>query len=78
MASVRPAAVAGTFYPGSAPALSKMVAGFLAERTATNGAPPKAVIAPHAGFVYSGPVAASAFSTFSRWVRMRSTRFTGA
>lgn len=66
MASVRPAAVAGLFYPGSAAALSEMVAGLLAAQAVPAGPRPKALIAPHAGYVYSGPIAASAFSTLSR------------
>lgn len=75
MASVRPAAVAGLFYPGAKRALAEMVEGFLGERgapaaPAVSATPadhrPKALIAPHAGYVYSGPVAASAFSTLSR------------
>lgn len=71
MASVRPAAVAGTFYPGSARALSELVEGFLAGHAQANGARPKAVIAPHAGFVYSGSVAASAFRAWSRSAAIR-------
>ena len=61
MASVRPPAVAGTFYPGDAGALDAAVRGYLAAATA-GGAPPKAVIAPHAGYVYSGAVAAEAYA----------------
>ncbi len=62
--SVRPAAVAGAFYPDAAPALAAEVARCLREaRRPARAAPaPKAVIAPHAGFVYSGPVAASAYA----------------
>lgn len=58
---VRPPAVAGTFYPGSATALRSVVEGLLSEAPAPSGPAPKAVIAPHAGYVYSGPIAASAF-----------------
>lgn len=62
MATVRPAAVAGTFYPADPRALSAQVAGLLSDGAAGNGGPPpKAVIAPHAGYVYSGPIAGSAF-----------------
>ncbi len=60
MANVRPAAVAGMFYPDDAPTLKQMVRGFLDQAT-SSGAPPKAIIAPHAGYIYSGPVAASAY-----------------
>jgi len=68
MHSLREAAVAGQFYPGSAAELEATVRQFLdgagppdVEKTA--GAPvPKALIAPHAGYVYSGAVAASAYA----------------
>jgi len=70
---VRPAAVAGLFYPADPEILAAQVNGLLAAATA-GGAPPKAVIVPHAGYVYSGPVAAAAYGclravreTISRW-----------
>ncbi len=64
MSSVRPPAVAGTFYPGSAGQLAKDVAALLAGAAgAARGQPvPKAIIAPHAGYIYSGPVAASVYA----------------
>jgi AmmeMemoRadiSam system protein B len=101
---VRPAAVAGLFYPDDPVALRSTVESLLAERSrrlaqdtmgakdsngtaarpvtgapstptaagAAPGAPasarrrpPKAVIAPHAGYSYSGPIAASAFAALS-------------
>lgn len=58
---IRPPAVQGSFYPGSARELQTMVDGLLAAPADT--LPPgrvRAVIAPHAGYVYSGPVAARA------------------
>lgn len=61
METVRPPAVAGTFYPGNPAVLKQMVDEFLREAPA-EGPPPKAVIVPHAGYVYSGPVAASAYA----------------
>lgn len=63
MQHVRQPVVAGTFYPAEPEVLRSMIQGFLkeAEAAGRQGAPPKAVIAPHAGYVYSGPVAASAF-----------------
>src|SRR5437867_13119 len=60
---VRFPAVAGTFYPASRAELDALVVSMLSE--ARRGAIercPKAVIVPHAGYVYSGPVAASAFA----------------
>ena len=65
MTSVRPAAIAGTFYPGNAFDLARTVDGLLSEAAACNGLPaPKAIIAPHAGLVYSGPVAARIYARF--------------
>jgi MEMO1 family protein len=63
MATVRPAAVAGLFYPDRPAELTSMVEGFLGGAPADGRPVPKAVIAPHAGYVYSGPIAGSAFRT---------------
>ena len=65
MAHVRPAAVAGIFYPGTRSALASEVRAHLARVTPQPGdapAAPKAIIVPHAGFIYSGPIAASAYA----------------
>lgn len=61
MSTVRPAAVAGMFYPGSAATLARDVDAYL---DAAKPLPlrPKALIAPHAGYVYSGPIAATAYT----------------
>jgi AmmeMemoRadiSam system protein B len=61
---VRPPAVAGSFYPASPPVLRAMVGEMLADAGArpVRAACPKALIVPHAGYVYSGPIAASAFA----------------
>lgn len=61
MLTVRQAAVAGTFYPADAGELAEMVDQFMAGAKG-NGGMPKAIIAPHAGYVYSGPIAASAYT----------------
>ena len=61
----RPAAVAGMFYPGSATALARDVRQMLADSAppaATRGRHVKAIIAPHAGYIYSGPIAASVYA----------------
>jgi AmmeMemoRadiSam system protein B len=58
-ASVRESAVAGMFYPADSGELRRMIEGFLA--AAKPGPHPKAIIAPHAGYIYSGPVAASVY-----------------
>jgi hypothetical protein len=57
----RPAAVAGTFYPHDATELRSQIAELL-EVNSREGVPPKALIVPHAGYLYSGPVAAAAYS----------------
>ena len=57
---VRMPAVAGLFYPDNAGELGDMVRGFLSE-PAEVVKHPKALIAPHAGFIYSGPIAGVAF-----------------
>ena len=62
MHDVRPAAVAGSFYPDAPARLAAQVRAFLAGAANPKGAPPKAVIVPHAGYVYSGPVAAAAYA----------------
>ena len=62
--SVRPSPIAGTWYPGNTAQLRKTIEGYL-----ENAAPPAlpgevvALVAPHAGYRYSGHVAAHAFKT---------------
>ncbi|HET7157844.1 MAG TPA: AmmeMemoRadiSam system protein B [Burkholderiales bacterium] len=66
MASVRPAAIAGTFYPGNRDELARGVNAMLAAAKPVASPPtpatPKAIIAPHAGYIYSGPIAASIYA----------------
>lgn len=59
--NIRPAAVAGMFYPGNAAELTHDVSAMLAAARMQK-LRPKALIAPHAGYVYSGPIAASAYA----------------
>lgn len=61
MASVHKPAVAGLFYPAEPETLRTQIASFLANAPAA-AAVPKAIIAPHAGYVYSGAIAASAYA----------------
>ncbi len=61
MVSTRPAAVAGMFYPGSSAVLQESVDEMLAA-AASSPIRPKALIVPHAGYIYSGPVAAHAYA----------------
>ena len=58
---VRPPAVAGSFYPADEAELTATVDAMM-DRAGSAGAAPKAVIAPHAGYIYSGPIAASAYA----------------
>lgn len=63
MPAARPAAVAGMFYPGEPSALAAEVASYLAAASPEErGGTPKAIIAPHAGYMYSGPVAGSVYA----------------
>lgn len=72
--TVRPAAVAGAFYPANAGELQAMIDRQMnyARRLVSSLAPrlpqgaPKAVIVPHAGYVYSGSVAALAYALLER------------
>jgi AmmeMemoRadiSam system protein B/AmmeMemoRadiSam system protein A len=57
---IRPPAVAGSWYPGDPDELAQMVDGMLAAVQPVDGAPISLVV-PHAGYAYSGPVAAVGF-----------------
>ncbi|NSL57052.1 AmmeMemoRadiSam system protein B [Uliginosibacterium aquaticum] len=60
---VRPAAVAGLFYPADPHTLSAQLHSLLAQTERPSALqPPKALIVPHAGYMYSGPIAASAYA----------------
>jgi AmmeMemoRadiSam system protein B len=62
--AIRRPAVAGSFYPADPRELRAAVKAYLesAEGDGANGASaPKAIIAPHAGYIYSGPIAATAY-----------------
>jgi len=62
--AIRPAAIAGSFYPADAGELERQLRQYLDQAAAALPADapvPKAIIAPHAGTIYSGPVAASAY-----------------
>ncbi|MBP5989902.1 MAG: AmmeMemoRadiSam system protein B [Piscinibacter sp.] len=73
--TVRPAAVAGLFYPGDAATLRAQIAGLLgAAGTPARDAAPKILLAPHAGYVYSGAVAAEAYATLGAAARERIRR----
>ena len=59
---IRLPSVAGTFYPASQEALHDDVAAYLSAVPPLPRSRPKAIIAPHAGYVYSGPVAAFGYA----------------
>jgi len=63
---VRPPAVAGAFYPADPARLRAEVAALLAAAAPPAAPPPAALIVPHAGYFYSGPVAATAYSLLAR------------
>ena len=68
MMNVRPPAVAGMFYPAQAQALRLSLNDcFEQARTPGDLTRPKALVAPHAGYIYSGPVAASAYTQLESW-----------
>jgi len=65
---IRDPIVAGTFYPDDSELLKKMILGFLDNATVEkHKTPVKAIIVPHAGYVYSGPVAAYSFKSIANY-----------
>jgi AmmeMemoRadiSam system protein B len=66
---IRPAAVAGMFYPDDAATLTRDIQFYLdhAESPVSLPQAPKALIVPHAGYIYSGPIAASAYALLKPW-----------
>jgi len=65
MTVIRQPAVAGMFYPLDALKLSQDIKTYLANAKPVDQNP-KALIVPHAGYMYSGPIAASAYATLQR------------
>lgn len=68
----REPAVAGSFYPANPAVLHDLLQGFLT-KIQPHPAAPKAIIVPHAGYIYSGPIAASAYARLTS-VRDRISR----
>ncbi len=62
MQTVRTPAVAGLFYPANVTELHAQVRQFLDQVEPPTESPPKAIIVPHASYIYSGPIAASAYA----------------
>ncbi len=66
MPSLRPAAVAGLFYPADPTQLGADIDAYLAQARPPGAAGPiKALIVPHAGYVYSAPIAATAYAALA-------------
>ena len=61
----RQPAVAGTFYPANPKQLHQMLDQYLNDAEA-GAKVPKAIIVPHAGYIYSGPVAATAYARLKK------------
>jgi AmmeMemoRadiSam system protein B len=61
--TIRLPAVAGQFYTDNPTILRDQIKQFLLQATRDDSGTPKAIIAPHAGYIYSGPVAATAYKT---------------
>lgn len=70
--SIRPTVVAGSFYPKDVSQLSNMLDEYLAVETVDIEVP-KAIIAPHAGYIYSGQTAACVYSVIEK-LRTQITR----
>jgi len=60
---VRPPAVAGAFYPDAPSTLRRQLSELLDQADASKDPAPKAIVVPHAGYIYSGPIAATAFKS---------------
>src|SRR4051812_34177940 len=67
MQAVRPPAVAGLFYPAEREVLAASVERFVGAVTPAAQIRARAVIVPHAGYVYSGPVAAHGYAAVAPW-----------
>lgn len=65
MIRIRSAAVSGLFYPEDSRALAETVSRLMWEAGVYTNPTPKALIVPHAGYIYSGAVAASAYRTIN-------------
>ncbi|KAB2921010.1 MAG: AmmeMemoRadiSam system protein B [Dechloromonas sp.] len=63
----RPPAVAGMFYPGAPAVLRATVDELLSAAPAVSMVRPKAIVAPHAGYIYSGPTAARIYAALAPW-----------
>ncbi|HEU5396230.1 MAG TPA: AmmeMemoRadiSam system protein B, partial [Verrucomicrobiae bacterium] len=60
LARIRPSVAAGRFYPNRPDQLRRLIHNYLKHTHPATGPAPKAIIVPHAGYPFSGPIAASA------------------
>ena len=70
--NTRPCAVAGSFYPAEPDQLRRSLHSLMHPVDSDEpvaDSPPKALIVPHAGYIYSGPVAATAYQTLAPWAK---------
>lgn len=79
MHTIRPAAVAGSFYSGHSQTLEDTIHTLLSNvannqhrmqskvESAKHPVPPKAIVVPHAGYIYSGQTAALAYKQLTEW-----------
>ncbi|MDF1820297.1 MAG: AmmeMemoRadiSam system protein B [Alcanivoracaceae bacterium] len=67
MHATRPAAVSGSFYPADAAVLQQEVDQLLDQPSTTTAGRPTALVVPHAGYQYSGAIAAAAFRQLRPW-----------
>jgi AmmeMemoRadiSam system protein B len=67
MNAIHEPVVAGSFYPGAAAELTETVAALLGAVEEYVGPAPKALIVPHAGYIYSGPTAAAGYARLRIW-----------
>lgn len=67
--SERPAAVAGTFYPGDKTELKDLIDSLFKSSTIITEEVPRLIISPHAGYVFSGPVAAQGYAHIDKSVK---------
>ncbi len=63
---IRPASVAGVFYPGDPGELARLIAGMMHANKGEGDSPVRGIIAPHAGYPYSGPTAALAYEKLTK------------
>ena len=67
MNAIHEPVVAGSFYPGAAAELTETLAALLGAAEEYVGPAPKALIVPHAGYIYSGPTAAAGYARLRTW-----------